>query len=280
MAKDGDDVLKFGITVEVDLAPLDVLEQAQEEGEGELETLVQNTGAKLQQEWSDYASQMLHTHLAGYKQAIQDGTEYPFENDRFHFVIINDYNGNSFPNARSFEEGVPPFDLKKMLSTSKAVRMAKDGHRYVIIPFFHTKTQLTAAGIDYNEVRNLNASFFRRGSFPRGSIAHKENPRGTPHHYEPEGWTENALTDMGNVGKRKASWKTSPFERLYRFQLKNNDSEMVTFRTMSEKSDGWQHPGIRAMGIAQTAIEIVRPDFENEVQKIAERILGRVATRV
>lgn len=278
----GEMVLKFGIVIEVDLSPLDRLDKAMGEGEDDLAQLVEDTGAKLKEEWTAYAGQMLKKP-GGYAQAIQEGEEYPFEQDPLHFVIINDHQA-----ARWFEEGVRPFDIKGMLGTSGAVRIARDGTRYVVIPFKHSVSQLTAAGIDYSEVRNLNPSFFRRGAFPGGSRAETQNtdPRKRAHSYT---WGD-PLTDLGTVGMRRKgfgnlktkevheyTWKASPFERLYSFQQKDGGSEYATFRTISDKSEpgSWQHPGIRAMAIAETAVNIVRPDFMNEAERITERILSK-----
>lgn len=278
----GEMVLKFGIVIEVDLSPIDRLDKATSEGEDELAQLVENTGAKLKGEWAAYAGQMLK-NPGGYTQAIQEGEEYPFESDPLHLVIINDHKA-----ARWFEEGVRPFDVKGMLGTSGAVKIAKDGTRYVVIPFKHSVSQLTAAGIDYGEVRNLNPSFFRRGAFPRGSRAEAQNanPRKQAHSYT---WGD-PLTDLGSIGVRhkgfgnlatkevhEYTWKNSPFERLYRFQQKDAGSEYATFRTISDKSEpgSWQHPGIRAMAIAETAVNIVRPDFMDEVERITERIMAK-----
>lgn len=52
-------------------------------------------------------------------------------------TIVSDYQ-----QASDIEEGRPARDLKAMLNTSPKTRMAKDGKKYLIIPFYHTQASL------------------------------------------------------------------------------------------------------------------------------------------
>jgi hypothetical protein len=106
---------------------------------------IKNAGAKFK-----------HTE-GGYVQGILDGVQYPYNNDKLHLYIEN-----KSPYAYFLEVGVQPFDLKKILETSSKVRVAKDGSRYLIIPFrFGTPGSLGLRSMPdniYNEAKDLRAS--------------------------------------------------------------------------------------------------------------------------
>ena len=279
------DGLSFEISYDIDFGPiLKLAERISESLRDELARIVEAGGQQLEAAWIEEAGALLK-NPTGYIRHIQEGIEYPFEQDPLHFAIINDH-----PAARLLEEGVKPYDLKKILETSSKVRISKDGNRYLVIPFTQSMASVKAAGIDPKKVRALEPSTFRRGQFPRGSLAHQANPGGQPHRYT---WGES-LNDMGDVGKRRKyftpfqtrsgnredtvdyTWKTSPFERMYRFGL-TSGNQLTTFRTMSDKSDpnSWQHPGIRGMKIAEIAVKRVGPGIISEVERITSQIMDK-----
>jgi len=201
-----------------------------------------------------------------------------------HVRVSNDH-----PAALFLELGVDPFDMKKSLATSPKVRIGKKGQRYLIIPFDHPLQRIVAEGhVAPEELSELAPSKW----LTRGQNV-------SAHQYE---WGD-ALTDMGNVGKKRKywsaytgpmarfdkrgfdtgahgtidyTWKTSPFERIYRFVDSHGKTTSFTaFRTISSKSepDAWIHPGIRAMRIAGTAVEQVRPQFNARVSDAIKRTL-------
>jgi hypothetical protein len=97
-----------------------LIEAVQTAGKYVVGLWITNAGAKFKHSQGDYV------------QGITDGVKYPFNSDPLHLVIEN-----KAKHAYYLEHGVKPFDLKKMLETSTKVRVAKDGSRYLIIPFRH-----------------------------------------------------------------------------------------------------------------------------------------------
>ena len=264
----------FEIKFDIDLAPLvNIGRFLSPEREGQLQAAIQSavkdTGDALVGNWTREAMNALKTY-GGYTQAIIEGTEYPFDDDPLHFVVTNRHKA-----VRFLEDGIQAFDLKKMLQTSAKVKTSKAGKRYLSIPFEHRRESLIKAGIDPEEFGNLAGS--ERAARLQAS---------DPNKYR---WGER-LQDMGDLGKRRKyfianpsvralassrnwqsrglvsyEWKSSPFENVYRFQdSKGKTSGYASFRTISEASDenAWIHPGIRAMHIAEKAVEEVKPMFQ------------------
>lgn len=189
-----------------------------------------------------------------------------------------------------------PYDMKKMLSTSAKVRISKDGKRYLVIPFTHSKASLNTAGLG-KEAQSLSPS--------RKQVPTIADPRSVA-------WGEH-LSDMGDFGRqrklfsvigeqfakeragqkgvmtyyRKGSafasgvdyqWKASKFEGIVRMvDHKGKTSEYVSFRVMSENSpaNSWIHPGIRASHIAENTANIIRPQFQEAVGKLVKDSFSR-----
>lgn len=207
---------------------------------------------------------------------------------------------NDHPAAAYIERGTKPYDLKKALQSSAKVRInEKTGKRYLIIPFFHSKTALTKAGISAGELRSMNPSTFRRGDFPSGSVAHMRAIRkGTPEKPHSYDWGEspNRVEDTGKVGMHVPGyhfhvtggslkgrtvtphWKSSPFERTYKFKMKGGGSRFTSFRTMSESQDDneWIHPGLYAHRLAENAANSVRGYMNERIGKLSSELLDQL----
>jgi uncharacterized protein YwbE len=175
----------------------------------------------------------------------------------------------------NFEFGMSPFDMKGVrpgwLGGSKA-RTAKDGHKYVIIPFRHSKssdarlgysgkakavsdpdlkTQLRAATKKYGLDRMMRTA---TGKVVEGSVA--RIPAKAPVHPYLQGLTR---IQKGNSGTTKTGKQTGA-------------GGLMTWRVMSENSpaSSWQHPGVKAANL----LPEVEAWVDKELDKVIETILG------
>jgi hypothetical protein len=126
---------------------------------------IQDAGDYTTQQWIKTAAGKFKHSDGKYLQGILSGIKYPFNGDPLH------YRGeNKLPYAKALENGIQSFDMKKMLETSSKVRIAKDGKRYLIIPFRHGTPGTTSlrampedvynkAPINRREVVNGKASY-------------------------------------------------------------------------------------------------------------------------
>ncbi len=270
----------------IDITPFENLVSAIEGLKEQLEREVEAFGyGVLVQAWHKEAATALK-RPGGYIQKIDEGIEYPFEHDPLQFFVVNRHVA-----AKYLEEGVQPFDLKKMLSTSAKVKVGKDGKRYIHIPFEHSTSELKEAGV-YEGARGLRES--------RITTIIRNTARGDQRSYDWGG----RLKGMGDLGRRskvfpvtgdlarsgagkpgsqtlyprggeptgsvRYTWKTSPFENIVRFKAgPGSGSRYSSFRTISENSDpqAWIHPGIQASHIAEKAINSVKTEFYGMLAK-------------
>ncbi len=272
----------LGLNVDVDLSGIQALEDFAELIPSRLAKVIEATGTQLVAEWSKEARIALK-NPSGYVLKIEEGVEYPFHDDPLHYVVTNRH-----PAVMFLEEGVDPFDLKKMLETSSKVKISKEGKRYLRVPFKHSVESMESAGIDPREFQQLATSQ------KQTRLVVDARRR-----YE---WGDR-LKDMGDLGKRRKffsgmgdkfaaergvrgrtvdyTWKTSPFENVVRFK-ENHGSSYMTFRTISENSDpdSWIHPGIRATHIAEMAVSNVEPMFIAAVREIIPEIAQEAFSRL
>jgi hypothetical protein len=276
--------MNFPITATADLSALANLDQlladnAEKGIRAELARTVKDFGGMLIFEWTKGATIALK-NPGKYMQMIDDGKIYPFEDDPLHFVIINDH-----PAAVYFEQGYDPFDMRKMLAAHG--KTAKDGTRYMRIPFGHSQGEMVRAGISEDELKEMTATERRHVPMSAGDYVF----------WKQKTFAGDRLTDLGDVGKRRKyfsfqtgdlarregiygrktvdyTWKSSKFEGAQKFVDNAGTTKgFMTFRTISEKSDpdAWIHPGLRAMHIAGHAVETIAPLFINAVAETVEK---------
>lgn len=209
-------------------------------------------------EWQRQAMTMIKHSTGGYVQGIII-EENP---DELWSQVIN-----RSPIAFYLEEGTKSFDMKKMLQTSHQVRVNKKGKKYLIIPFRHLtpgefkKGELTeqrATGRSMPEsiyemaqelaMSNVTGMFYEKSKQLVSTAQARKTIAGAP---AAQRWNYT----WGNRGKGFGGI----YEGMVRFQTTGGGSRYLTFRTMSENSAGWIHPGIQAKHIAQQTAEIVKP---------------------
>lgn len=185
--------------------------------------------------------------------------------------------GNAAPYAKAIEEGAPEYDMKKNLATAPKARQAKDGHRYLIIPFRH--------GVE-NTVR-LKA--MPRAVYALAKTMAHSRALGSPTtRQSATGWTVPKFTYQwqDRLGSKKAlaaagfsMAEAKRFAGMVRMG-KNGQTTYLTFRVMSEKSapGSWMRPATAAMAPLQTALEVswvrARPEIERALEADLREMLG------
>lgn len=193
------------------------------------------------------------------------------------------------------EEGIPPeTDMKtdKWLFKSKSTKTSKDGYRYLVIPFEHSKGSSLQSGYEkgltdrikfelkaQNKLRKANgldsipwsATEYDKSGKPKEGLIHEFNFSGT---------------------KAKTSWSNDPLEKLRVYQAIEKDAEgnlkktaggktkvsrsWMTFRTASENpkpnpdtgvapKDKFIHPGYTAKKFMDKSAEWCEQEYYNKI---------------
>lgn len=164
--------------------------------------------------------------------------------------------------ANSIESGLPPFDMKAGLLAGP--NAAKYNHKKNVIPFLHK------LGGNYS-VNVQSGEEIARGFMPKEvSAVAKKMKFG-------ERIDSNSIS-AGAIPKQIVGYHRQPqagnytWRGIYGGMLKGGQprhSQYVTFRTITETSSGWQHPGIYPHNFMKIATDVALSKVELMVQKIA-----------
>lgn len=153
--------------------------------------------------------------------------------------IISDYKY-----VEDIESGRPAYDLKRMLSTSLKVRVSKKGSRYLIIPFRHNtpgnSAHSSAMSVEtYSTVRRLKKSAIVGGGMRMSGTGAWDVKTRSPAMVARRKYLWGDRAPAGLVPKLKTEHKTDPTAGMVRFKNSSGGSMHMTFRVMTEKSNGW-----------------------------------------
>lgn len=149
--------------------------------------------------------------------------------------------------ADEIEKGRPARDLKKMLQTSKRVRISQSrvnrGKKYLIIPFRHNTPGRSALarpmpGDIYSIAENLSAS----SVLTPGSVKPKTRLSGSGHTVPQQSYKWGDRLPAGLAQKLQPHHKTDIYAGMVRFDASkgaSKSSSYLTFRVMGEWSNGW-----------------------------------------
>ena len=160
--------------------------------------------------------------------------------------------------AMWIEEGLKPYDMKET-HLAKNAKVGKDGSRYKHIPFEHSKKpseQTEKAQTITNEIKQeLKA---RKIPFRKLELGKDGSPRvGLLHRFSVDS------------GKPSARSKSPTLQNVQVYQNKGADGtvrkDIMTFRTISDNSDNWQHPGVQAAKIFDEAYMWAEATWEREI---------------
>lgn len=183
---------------------------------------------------------------------------------------------SNYSYVEDIETGRPARDLKAMLSTSLKVRVSKKGVRYLIIPFrqntpghdAHARAMPPAV---YAKAKALAPSLItghvaRRSGTGAWDIKTQEPARVRQRLYA---WGDRL--EAGLAPKLQTHHKSDPYAGMVRMKESTGGSTYMTFRVMSERSNGWIVPPQPGLFIAKAVAESLQRtagrDFPEAVQK-------------
>lgn len=200
-----------------------------------------------------------HAHLLEKVQAGLHSTREKYVNAVNFQQVNNDTWVISLDHeAMWIEEGLPEHEMIDNLLKSPKAKTAKDGSKYLVVPFQHNKgpTQQTHAATD---LTNTIKQELKRRQIPYGRIERDEHGKaklGLLHSFdinkEPVKTHDGPGQGHGPVGQVRQGKTGTPFlesVRIYQRQMKDGSVKkgIMTFRVASSKHKGsgrWVHPGL------------------------------------
>lgn len=194
----------------------------------------------------------------------------------FAAIVESDYK-----HAQEIEAGRPAYDLKRALQTSMKVRRAKDGRKYLIIPFRHGAPNSNTNPMppeDYAQAKALQ---------PSSVVGMTLRVSGQAQHADR--WNAVAASRIANgsgpgasrylVNQRVYQWgdrlqsANKRLDGMVRFDTsagKQNRSTYLTFRVMAEGSSGWVIPPRPGLHLVGKVVSEMAPKAEIAFQKAME----------
>jgi hypothetical protein len=191
------------------------------------------------------------------------------------------------------EEGMERHEMIDDLLKSAKARTAKDGSRYLSVPFKHNKAP-TATPVAQHSLQETLKSEMRKRGIAYGGI--ETNANGTPrlgllHTFsildKPIKTEEGPGQGHGAIGAVRQGMTGIPFlqnVRIYQRQVMDKNGvasvqkAIMTFRTVSSKQKGsgrWVHPGLKPKKFLDEAYEWALQQWET---KIKDQILDELTT--
>lgn len=254
------------LTIAADLPNLDgIIKSVEEAGRGNLPYTREAVKAALtdviQRTWIEYASGatvsysggsfVVHVVSGEYVRSIQEG--FKMDADQLSGEIVT-----TSKHGAIIEDGITAYDMKQGLLNSQKAKVAKDGSRYITVPFRHgTPGAATIPSMPkhiYKEAKQLGYS--RRNGGLKGQSMGRSYTWGGSLKSSSEGQRSKILPN----GQRY-TWKAGQFSGMVRMG-KQNHSQYFTFRRISTKSDpnSWQYPGVPPRPIRAAVIENTREE--------------------
>jgi hypothetical protein len=186
------------------------------------------------------------------------------------------------PYAEAIESGSPARDMKTMLNSSLKVRVAKDGTRYLIIPFRWNLPNSVMGNSMPQAVHNWWVSDTRENSHITGSYRRVSGTGAydmkTRKQLTVPGWNYHWGTRLGEndlAGLGLGDRMTKQLQGMVRFRNPKpkeagQNTQYLTFRVMSEKSSGWIAKAQPGRYPARTVAEAIRAQAEKTFAAVAE----------
>lgn len=258
-------------------APLDAMGIITKEVMPTVSQAVDIVGKQVATRWAEavYKAKLWSGEKDAYAQSI-------------NWKMTGDFGGYveaSYKWAKEIEEGRPARDLKRMLGTSLKVRRTKSGSRFLVIPFRHNIKSMPSDL--YAQAKALEASKVTGTTQRRsGEITHLSPKTGmTPAKVQTQYLSNPKTHGPMMVEQKKYQWggriqagffgpnpkgKTDIAAGMVRMETssgKGKSSAYMTFRIMSEKSQGWIVPQQPGLFIARDVIAKIKPEAEKLFQK-------------
>lgn len=187
--------------------------------------------------------------------------------------------------AMFIEEGIPPNkDMLDGLLKSAKAKTAKDGSRYIVVPFAHNKGPTSSTPAGTNLTDTIKAEMKKR-KIPYGKLemdAAGKPKTGLLHSFDimkrPLKTAEGAGQGKGPIGSVKQGPTGIPLlqgVRVYQHAVKDKTGKekiqksIMTFRVASSKHKGqgrWVHPGLEAKRFFDEAAAWALKEFEDRIR--------------
>lgn len=209
---------------------------------------------------------------ANWQKAVYGAKLWQGEKDKYASSITwsmtNEWSAmveSDYEYAQDIETGRPARDLKKMLSYSLKVRQSKAGNRYLYIPFRHntpgssnpmpTSVYALAKELTPSSVTGMGT---RRSGTGASDVKTKKFLTVPQAKYN---W--GSRLPAGLTQKAKPHHATDLHAGMVRFDTStpggSKSSAFMTFRTMSEKSQGWIVPAQPGQYLVKKVVEEMQP---------------------
>lgn len=186
-----------------------------------------------------------------------------------------------FALAHMVEFGRAPFDLKPGLLGSPSARVSqKEGRRYVVVPFDHTRPGVNRPTFG----RPADAAFRVRG-WKGAKLAGIQNAINEVFDVYKAGERVKAghvpklkgFQELG--GRRVLPHKHDILENAMKMRGLGRGAPMVfrAYRTVTEDSEGWIHPGFRGKKIMFSMRSRAQRILRETAREVAERYAGQIA---
>lgn len=259
--------------VTVDIGPfVNVAEKLDEAAKAAMKQAGQRLIAMTRAHIIEEAGKKLHTR----RQMFIDGLSH-LQVDENTFVV------NLDASVRWIDDGMPAHNMIDDLLKSKKAKRAKDGSKYVVVPFSHKKgtTQMTPA---QKTLLDTIKTELKQRKIPYGKT--EAGPDGKPklgllHSFDlknhPIRTSSGPGQGKGPIGSTMQGPTGIPLlqgVRVYQREIKNKDGsksvrrDIMTFRVASSKHKGqgrWDHPGTEAVKLMDEAFDWAKRQWEREV---------------
>lgn len=209
------------------------------------------------------------------------------ENIRLDTIDANTHVITLSGSAYWIEEGIEPgSDMKtdRWLFKSKKTRTSKEGYRYLVIPFEHSKAPSLQTGYEKNLTDRVKFELKAQNRLRAKSDLKKIPWMGieTDEQGKPKEGLIHEFDFKG--GKAKQHWTSDPLERLRVYQAVERDSDgkeklakngkpkvtrsWMTFRTASENpksKDKFIHPGYTGKKFMDKTADWAETEFYNKI---------------
>lgn len=267
------------LTVHMDLSELTDLDDKLKPAVGKhMREAMQQLSAMTHAHIIERANEVLHTRRQKYIDALRIGED---KDGQFFFVQLDG-------SARWIEDGMEPHNMLDDLLASDKAKMAKDGSKYIAIPFEHgggptqntpsqqlllqeIRTELSKRSIPYKKIE-MEGGKAKLGLLHSFDITHApvrpDESRGMgagPVGAVMQGWSPD----------RKSGIPLLQGVRIYQKMGKGRKGEdivkraIMTFRVASskhkEQQGRWDHPGLQPINLFEEAVEWAQKTWDREI---------------
>lgn len=187
------------------------------------------------------------------------------------------------PYARVIEDGASAFDMHALLQTSDKTRISKAGKKYLIIPFRHGSPDSLVVGAytgrampdDVYGRMSSSAQSFVSGSYQEQSVNSDNMTTRLTYDWGSK-LTLGDLTQAGYDPTERQTQNMVGMARMASNTDKATSSVYVTFRVLSEDSDGWVIPEREGAEPAKAVYEWLQKNQQDIMSKALEADIKRL----